>query len=95
MESAVISNRHQMERIADEVLRHGDPRSPEYRLGIADCLCRRTIGTLTPLRFQMGTAQADAYWSGFDRGRVVWEEIKTIRVEDDILADWNIRRAVA
>lgn len=95
MESSVISNRFQMERIADDVLRHGDPRSPEYRLGMIDCLCWRTVGVETPHRFRMGTAQADAYWSGFDRGRGVWEKIKAVQVEDDILADWNIRKAVA
>lgn len=95
MDSSVISNRLQMERIADEVLQYGDPRSSEYRLGVIDCLCRRTIGALPPHRFHMGTAQADAYWSGFDRGRIIWEKIKSVTVEDDILADWNIRKAVA
>jgi hypothetical protein len=89
MDCTVISNRHQMERIADEILRHGDPRSPEYRLGMVDCLCRRTAGVETLQRFQIGTAQADAYWSGYDRGWSVWNRIKAVDVESDVLADWN------
>jgi hypothetical protein len=89
MDSAMISNRHQMERIADEALRYGDPRSPEYRLGVIDCLCRRTIGHAAPLPFRMGTCQADAYWAGYDRGWAVWNKIKAVQVESDVLADSN------
>jgi hypothetical protein len=81
--------RAQMERIADWELRIGDPRSREYRLGIVDCLCRRTADASVPRRYQMGTAQDDAYWAGHERGWKVWNTIKAVRVDDDTLADWN------
>jgi hypothetical protein len=83
--------RAQMESIADRALRNGDPRSPEYRLGLVDCLCRRAIDMTIQRHQRMGAAQADAYWAGYERGWTVWDSIKAVRVEDDTLADWNMR----
>jgi hypothetical protein len=81
--------REQMERIADWALRIGDPRSQEYHLGIVDCLCRRTAGASISRRYQMATAQDDAYWAGCERGWEIWKKLEKVRVENDILADWN------
>lgn len=73
-----------MEAILTEAMRYGDPRSGEYKLGALDLLCRRAFGIEFPKRFKMGSVQADAYWSGVERGWMVWHKLERVRVEEEI-----------
>jgi hypothetical protein len=55
-------------KMVDDELRIGDPRSPEYRLGMIDLLQRRYNGLPFTGRYRPGTVQFDAYSSGVERG---------------------------
>lgn len=69
------------ERMTADALRLGDPRSPEYRDGCAAYLAARITrhvlggepGGMRPCPHRMGTAAADAWFAGVDRGRITWE----------------------
>lgn len=57
----------------DRELARGTPRSPEYRNGVLDAYAYRALGIAIPaLRYQIGTAQADAYFSGREHGHALW-----------------------
>lgn len=58
----------------DKELAIGTPRSQEYRQGMLDVLALRELGTPLPqpARYQLGTAQADAYFAGCERGHALW-----------------------
>ncbi|MFW6278198.1 MAG: hypothetical protein ACOC1T_02195 [Halorhodospira sp.] len=69
------------DHLTADALRLGDPRSPEYRAGCAAYLTARIVrhaldgepGGMTPCPHTLGTAAADAWFSGVERGRAVWE----------------------
>jgi hypothetical protein len=66
-------NKKEIEKLVDIELQFGDPRSPEYREGAIDPVFRRETGAeLRKRYYAMGTAQADAYWAGVERGRAIW-----------------------
>jgi len=78
------------QRLADDALRLGDPRSPEYRAGCVEHLVARIMrhtlggepGGMAPCPYKLGTAQADAYYSGVDRGRAAWEICHRLLIEE-------------
>lgn len=45
-----------------------DPRSPEYKAGVLAALKFRLQGHPITLPYPVGTAQADAFFSGLDEG---------------------------
>lgn len=49
-----------------------DPRSDEYKAGARAVLMFLLEGAPMPRPFEMGTAQADAFYAGVDEGRGVW-----------------------
>lgn len=51
-----------------------DPRSPEYKAGVRAALAFRIDGIKIRCPHPMGTAQADAFYSGVDEGRRRWRE---------------------
>jgi len=66
-----------VEALVDRELRKGAARSQEYRLGLLDLLRYRVEGIPLPTkRFELGTAQADAYWAGSEHGVYLWREMK-------------------
>jgi hypothetical protein len=62
----------QCERIVDEILSNGDPRSAEYRQGCMAVFLFRDGGICIPHPFAMGTVEADAYYAGIERGHHEW-----------------------
>lgn len=60
--------------LTDTALKHGTPRSPEYRRGIEDVLRLKFGGHPIRCPFQPGTAQFDAYFAGNDRGHAIYRE---------------------
>ena len=70
-----VRTRKEIEALVEKEMRHGDPRSREYRLGAVDLICRRALGTPLPRRYQMGTVEADAYYAGVDRGWLIWKKL--------------------
>lgn len=58
-------------QMADTALKHGTPRSPEYRRGIEDVLRLKFGGQPIRCPFQPGTAQFDAYFAGNDKGHAI------------------------
>jgi len=80
----------QAERLTADALRLGDPRSPEYRAGCVEHLAarimRHALGDagrgMKPCPFTPGTAAADAYYAGVERGRAVWETCRRLLNED-------------
>lgn len=69
-------NRKEIEDLVDHEFQFGDPRSQEYREGAIDLICRREIGAELRKPYAMGTAQADAYWAGVDRGWAIWHKMR-------------------
>lgn len=59
----------------DVELRRGDPRSSVYREAMIDVLRFRLRGVEIPLRYRPGTVEADAAFSGNDRGHVLWRKL--------------------
>mgnify|MGYP006929048060 CR=1 FL=1 len=61
----------------DKELAIGTPRSPEYRNGMLDAVAWRALRVAIPqpLRYKVGTAQADAYFAGIERGHCLWNRI--------------------
>lgn len=78
------------ERLAAASLRLGDPRSPEYRAGCVEWLAARLTrhalggepGGMAPCPYALGTAAADAYFAGVERGRHVWESLRRLVLEE-------------
>jgi hypothetical protein len=60
--------------VAEEIKR-GDARSLEYQQGMAAVLRFRARGVRIPCPYRLGTAEADAYFSGNERGHVLWRKI--------------------
>jgi len=61
----------------DKDLAIGDPRSTEYRNGMLDAYAHRElrIPIPRPLRYKLGTSQADAYFAGNERGHALWRRL--------------------
>jgi hypothetical protein len=61
----------------DKDLAVGSKRSPEYRNGMLDAYAFREsrIQIPSPCRYQLGTAQADAYFAGIERGHALWRRL--------------------
>jgi hypothetical protein len=60
-------------KLTDTALKHATPRSIEYRRGIEAVLRFKFHGERIQFPYRTGTPQADAYFSGNDRG---WEIYK-------------------
>jgi len=63
---------HTPETIAAAALRHGTPRSAEYRAGLLDVLMFKMRGERIQCPYRPGSAQFDAYFAGNDRGFAVY-----------------------
>jgi hypothetical protein len=61
----------------DHILSQGDQRSREYREGVLAVFRMRRLGGCIPHPYEMGTAEADAYFSGVERGHHEWGKILT------------------
>ena len=61
-----------LEKLVDRELGRRNPHSPEYHLGMLDALRYREKGSGLPQRYELGTAQADAYYAGSECGRALW-----------------------
>jgi hypothetical protein len=59
-----------------EELRIGDARSAIYRQGLVDVLRLRLQRIPIPARYRPGTVEYDAYFSGNDRGHVLWHKMR-------------------
>ena len=70
-----------VEQIVDSALAIGDPRSPEYRRGMLDVIRYRLEGAWIVVPYRLGTAQADAYFAGNDRGHMVARGIQILSDE--------------
>lgn len=64
------------EQIVDAALAHGDRRSPEYRRGMVDVFRFRLEGWHIVPPYPLGTSQADAYFSGNERGNELWRRMQ-------------------
>ena len=73
-------------QLIDSTLRHGTPRSAEYRRGIEDVLRLKFGGQPIRCPFQPGTAQFDAYFAGNDRGHAIYREDAQRRAEVEDVA---------
>lgn len=69
------------EKIVDKALATGDRRSPEYRQGMIYIIRFRMEGKRAPCPYALGTSQADAYFSGTDRGHALWRSMQAERGE--------------
>lgn len=49
-----------------------DPRSDAYKLGAKELLKHRAMGVKFRCPYKLGTAEADAFFSGSDEGRMIW-----------------------
>lgn len=51
-----------------------DPRSDAYKLGVKEILKCRVTGVSYRCPYKLGTAEADAFFSGGDEGNRVWRD---------------------
>jgi hypothetical protein len=51
-----------------------DPRSEEYKIGVATALTFRIHGKRMICQYPLGTAAADAYLAGTEEGHRIWRE---------------------
>lgn len=51
-----------------------DPRSSEYKAGVLASLAFRFNGVPVRCPYPVGTAAADAYFSGIDEGNLIWRK---------------------
>ena len=51
-----------------------DPRSPEYKAGVLASLAFRFNGVPVQVPYPIGTAAADAYFSGLNEGNRIWRD---------------------
>jgi len=51
-----------------------DPRSDAYKLGVRELLANRVLGVPFRCPYKLGTAEADAFFSGSDEGRTIWQQ---------------------
>nr|WP_314540063.1 hypothetical protein [uncultured Massilia sp.] len=50
------------------------PRSDAYRLGVRELLNSRALVVRLVCPYTMGTAEADAFYSGVDEGNCIWRD---------------------
>lgn len=64
--------------MADAFNRSRDPRSDAYKAGTHAALTRTIENIKTPLPYELGTAEADAFFAGEAEGRTIfmsaWEQ---------------------
>ncbi|SAL07224.1 hypothetical protein AWB78_08482 [Caballeronia calidae] len=70
-----------MRPTVDELMRRAfdaprDPTSPEYKAGVRSILNLRVGGIPVPLPYELGTAQADAYFAGQNEGHRIWRKLE-------------------
>lgn len=53
-----------------------DPRSDEYKAGVRATLRFRFQGQAVKCPYALGTAQADAFFSGIDEGNLIWRQYR-------------------
>lgn len=58
-----------------------DPRSDAYKLGVRELLKCKTMGVKFHCPYRMGTAEADAFYSGSDEGNRIWRDLMEIDVD--------------
>jgi len=79
MESIVgcgeVSEAQILAAVAEE-LRRGDARSPVYQLGMADVLRYRLYGVPITRPYRPGSIEFDAYYSGNERGHLLWRKMQ-------------------
>jgi hypothetical protein len=51
-----------------------DPRSDAYKLGVRELLANQVLGAPFRCPYKLGTAEADAFFSGSDEGRTIWRQ---------------------
>jgi hypothetical protein len=68
---------HQLMSAAFDVVR--DPRSEAYKLGARELLNCRVHGLKLVCPYKLGTAEADAYFSGADEGHAIWRRYQETR----------------
>lgn len=51
-----------------------DPRSDEYKAGVKAALMYRAAGVPIKRPYEIGTAEADAFYAGQDEGMLIWRE---------------------
>lgn len=51
------------------------PRSPEYKTGTRAALMFRLAGTHVECPYTIGTAKADAWFSGIEEGHRLWRDL--------------------
>jgi hypothetical protein len=67
------------EQIVEEILKGGDRRSEPYRFGmIAVMNFKRERKPMPPVPYAVGTAEADAYFAGVDRGWFEWRLMRGV-----------------
>jgi len=52
------------------------PRSPEYQAGVRAALQYRLNGLKVSRPYPVGTAAADAFFSGLDEGHAIWRRLR-------------------
>jgi hypothetical protein len=58
-----------------------DPRSDAYKLGAKELLKHRAMGVKFRCPYKLGTAEADAFFSGSDEGRMIWSRHLDAKVD--------------
>lgn len=53
-----------------------EPRSSAYCVGVRTLLARRIDGASLALPFEIGTAEADAFFAGEDEGRLILARVR-------------------
>lgn len=67
---------HQLERLLSEAFPPArEPYSPAYKEGVAAVLKRRISATAHSLRYEPGTAEADAFRAGEAEGKAIWRNL--------------------
>jgi len=53
-----------------------EPRSAEYKAGVRAILDWRINGAPLAAPYELGTAQADAYFAGQEEGKAIWRSLR-------------------
>lgn len=65
---------HAIQRLMDEAFPPGrEPYSPAYKEGVISVLRRRIAAAAHGLRYEIGTAEADAFRAGEAEGKLIWK----------------------
>lgn len=62
------------EMMADVFGRPRDPRSDAYKAGMRATFDRKKNGRKVTCPYRIGTAEADAFFSGTDHGALIWDQ---------------------